>query len=106
MTELPDRTSSSVTALPMYPAPPVTKTRKAPPPLQEGRSIAQVASDRAKAELLGEKAPARGKADQVYRGVRVELPQDPSAVRFYRARADAELLGDLRRRVALDAQLE
>src|SRR6266446_8831833 len=102
MTELPDRTSSSVTALPIYPAPPVTRTRKAPPPLEEGLSIAQWEA----AGLLRQKPPARGQADQVHRRVRVELAQDPSAVRLHGARADAELLGDLRRRVALDAQLE
>src|SRR4051794_15727530 len=73
----------------MYPAPPVTRTR--------------IRGSRA---LLREQSPARSEADQIYGGVRIELAQDPPAVCLHGARADAQLLRDLRRRVSLDAELE
>src|SRR3982750_877461 len=104
MAACPASTSCSTTALPMYPAPPVTRTR-----INGLRAWAgarrQHRSRCATWEIRGllrEQPPPRGEADQIDRGVRVQLAQDPAPVRLHGARADAELLGDLRRRISLD----
>src|SRR3982751_3343299 len=83
----------------MYPAPPVTRTRMG--------AAAYAKSVRYREfRLLGEEAPAGGEADQVDGGVGVQLAQDAAPVGLDRSRADAELLGDLRGGMALDAELE
>src|ERR1700724_621711 len=101
--------SSSTTPLPTYPAPPVTSTRIA---ASAGGAPACVtvslksAVQRWKARLLREQPPAGSEADQIHCRVRVQLAQDAPAMRLDGARADAELPGDLRGGIPLDAELE